>query len=289
VNGSYAVIMDGTAALPSELQRELNIRVLPLHVIFGEESYTAGVDLSPEQFYGKLGDARVRPPTTSAPSLGEAREAYDAAIRQGQRQILVLTIATELSATFSVLRTAAEQVGDARVEVVDTRSTAGAISLIATACARARRDGRTFDDAVGLARRLAGRVQVLAVVDTLEQLKRSGRATGLQALFGSLLAVKPILEVTDGRVQAIGKVRTRERALAHLRELLQSRLGAGGRVHFCALHTNDPERARALAEWAQGTFHCVEHFVAEAGPVIAAHAGPGVVGACFYRAEEATP
>jgi DegV family protein with EDD domain len=136
----YAILMDGTASLPQDLQRDLDIRVLPLHVIFGEESYTAGVDLSSEQFYAKLRDPRVKPPTTSAPSIGEAREAYEAALGAGQRDLIVLTIATELSATYSVLHSTAEQLGEARIEVVDTRSTAGGISLIATACARARRD-----------------------------------------------------------------------------------------------------------------------------------------------------
>jgi DegV family protein with EDD domain len=184
-----------------------------------------------------------------------------------------------------VLHSTAEQLGEARIEVVDTRSTAGGISLIATACARARRDGRSFEEAVALARRLAGRVHVLAVIDTLDQLKRSGRATTLQALFGSLLAVKPLIELKDGRIEPLARVRTRERALAELKQLIEARLSPGARIHLCAMHTSDPDRARSLGEWAQGRFHCIEHFVADAGPVIAAHTGAGVVGACFYAAD----
>jgi DegV family protein with EDD domain len=159
---------------------------------------------------------------------------------------------------------------------------------MATACARARRDGRTFEDAVSLARRLAGKVQILAAADVLEYLRRSGRISGGAALFGSLLAVKPILEVVDGKVTPVDRVRTREKATARLKELIEQRLPAGTRVNVCTMHTNDPERAHALSEWVQARFHCVEHWIAEAGPVIGARAGPGVIGICWYRSDEAT-
>jgi DegV family protein with EDD domain len=131
-------------------------------------------------------------------------------------------------------------------------------------------------------------VQILAAADVLEYLRRSGRISGGAALFGSLLAVKPILEVVDGKVTPIDRVRTREKATARLKELIEQRLPAGTRVNACTMHTNDPERAHALSEWVQARFHCVEHWIAEAGPVIGARAGPGVIGLCWYRSDEAT-
>ncbi|MGH2498524.1 MAG: DegV family protein [Candidatus Limnocylindria bacterium] len=282
----FAIIIDGTAALPAEVERELDIRWLPLHVTFGAEDYTAGVDLTTEQFYERI-KAPDAKPVTSQPSIGECLDVYQAAIRDGHRALLVLTIATELSGTYSVAATTAQQVGEATVEVVDTRSTAGGISLIATACARARRDGRSFQETLALARRLAGKVHIIAAADVLEYLRRSGRISGGQALFGSLLSLKPILEVADGRVEPIDKVRTREKAIARLKEIIASRIPAGSRIHACTLHTNDPERARALGEWAERTFHCVEYWTTEAGPVIGARGGPGVIGLCWYRAEDA--
>lgn len=281
----YAIVIDGTASLAPGMDRELDIRPLPLHVDLGTDSYTSGVDLTAEEFYKKIAAPGVKP-GTSQPSMGECREVYDKLIAEGTKKMIVLTIANELSGTYSVASATAQQVGDARIEVVDTRTLAGAISLIATACARARRDGRTFDDAVRLARRLAGKVHLLAAADVLEYLKRSGRISGGAALFGSLLAVKPILEVDDGVVAPIDRVRTRERATARLKELIEQRLPPGSRVNACTLHTNDPERALALADWAQARFHCVEHWMAEAGPVIGARAGPGVVGLCWYREDQ---
>src|SRR5438309_1840908 len=135
-------------------------------------------------------------------------------------------------------------------------------------------------------RKLPLHVDIIAAADGLEYLRRSGRISGGAALFGSLLAVKPILAVEDGRVDAIDRVRTREKATARVKELIEEKLPPGSKVNACTLHTNDPERARALGDWAQERFHCLEHWVAEAGPVIGARAGPGVIGLCWYRSEE---
>jgi len=283
--GAFAIIVDGTAVLPHDIRRQLDIRTLPLHVSFGAESYTDGVDITTEQFYEKIRDPRAKP-TTSTPSLGECREVYELAIREGARELLVLTIATELSTTYSVANVTAQQIGDARIEIVDTRSTAGAIGLIASACARLRRDGADFDATVALARRLAPNTHLLALIDTLDFLRRSGRISGARALFGSLLAVKPILEVREGRAEPIDRVRTRDRGMARLQELIAARVPEGARIHAAPLHANAPDRARLLGEWVQARYHCVEYWVDEAGPVLAAHAGPGTVALCWYQAED---
>lgn len=273
-------MVDGTAALPAEIARELDIRILPLHVNFGEETFTAGVDLSPAEFYERLAKPDARP-TTSQPSLGECKDAFEALQRDGTQDILVITVATELSGTYSAVTTAAQGLGG-RIEVVDSRATAGSIGLIGTACARARNSGKTFEETVALARRLAGKVKLYAVIDTLEQLKRSGRASGMQAMFGSLLSIKPIIKVENGKLEPLDKVRTRDKALARLKELIEADMPAGTKLHVCALHTNAPDRALEIGRWLSERYDCVEQYGAEAGPVIAAHAGAGVVGACWY-------
>nr|MBA3375905.1 DegV family EDD domain-containing protein [Actinomycetota bacterium] len=124
--------------------------------------------------------------------------------------------------------------------------------------------------------------KLYAVIDTLEHLKRSGRASGMQAMFGSLLSIKPIIKVEDGKLQPMDKVRTRDKALARLKELVEAEVAPGVKLHVSTLHTNAPERAADLAAWFDQRYDCVEQYSAEAGPVIAAHAGPGVVGACWY-------
>ncbi len=281
----FAIVMDGTACLTKDLEREFDVRWLPLHVDIGRETFTANVDLSADEFYAKIAAPGVIT-GTSQPSMGECRDVYDAIVAEGITKLLVLTIATELSGTFSVATTTAQAMPGVRIEVIDTRSLAGGISLIATAVGRLRRSGGSFDDAVALSRKMAGHVPVLAVADTLEYLKRSGRVSGAAALFGSMLQVKPILEVKDGIVHPLDKVRTREKAVARMKEVMSERVPAGSRIHACTLHTNEPERAIAVGEWVQERFHCVEHWIAEAGPVIGARAGPGVVGLCWYREDQ---
>ncbi len=281
----FAIVIDGTACLTPELEREFDIRWLPLHVDIGSETFTAGVDLSPEEFYAKIAAPGVLV-GTSQPSMGECRDVYDVIAGEGITKMLVLTVATELSGTYSVASTTAQAMPGTHIEVIDTRSLAGGISLIATAVGRLRRDGGSFDDAIALAGRLAGSIPILAVADTLEYLKRSGRVSGAAALFGSMLQVKPILEVGNGMVHPLDKVRTRDKAVARMKEIISERVPADARIYACTLHTNDPVRARALGEWVQERYHCVEHWIAEAGPVIGARAGPGVVGLCWYREDQ---
>ena len=281
----FAIVVDGTACLSNEVEREFDIRWLPLHVDIGKETFTANVDLSAAEFYAKIAAPGVLT-GTSQPNMGECRDVYDRIAREGTRKMLVLTVASELSGTYSVAATTAQAMPEVEIEVIDSRSLAGGISLIATAVGRQRRAGGSFQDGVALAKRMAGKIPILAVADTLEYLKRSGRVSGAQALFGSMLQVKPILEVADGMVHPIDRVRTRDKAVARMKEIISGRVPEGTRLHACTLHTNDPERARGVAEWVQERFHCVEHWTAEAGPVIGARAGPGVVGLCWYREDQ---
>jgi len=281
----FAIVVDGTTVLAPDARRDLDIRFLPLHVSFGAESYTAGVDLTSEQFYARVAQPNAKP-TTSQPSIGECREIYEAAVRDGYDQILVLTVASEFSGTYSVAATTGGQILETEIIVVDTHTTAGAIGLIATACARARQAGRSLAETVALARTLADRAQLLALIDTLDFLRRSGRISGAAAIFGSLLSVKPILELAHGRAESIDRARTREKGMTLLKELITQRIPAGSRIHASTLHCNAPDRARALGEWVQQQYHCVEYWSDEAGPVLAAHAGPGTVALCWYREED---
>jgi DegV family protein with EDD domain len=281
----FAIVVDGTTVLAPDARRDLDIRFLPLHVSFGAESYTAGVDLSSEQFYARIAQPNARP-TTSQPSMGECREIYEEAVRDGYDKILVLTVATEFSGTYSVATTTAGQIIGAEIVVVDTHTTAGSIGLIATACARARRAGRSLAQTAEFARSLADRTHLLALIDTLDFLRRSGRISGAAAIFGSLLSMKPILDLGHGKAESIDRARTREKGMALLKELIAARIPDGARIHASTLHCNAPERARSLGEWVQARYHCVEYWTDEAGPVLAAHAGPGTVALCWALAED---
>src|SRR5205085_11205528 len=124
----FAIIVDGSLVLPIATRRELDIRTLPLGVSFGAESYVSEVDLTPEQFYEKIKDPKAKP-TTSQPSIGDTRAGFEQAVKDGYKDILALSVAPELSGTYSVMSTTAGQIIGANIEVVDTRSVARSIGL----------------------------------------------------------------------------------------------------------------------------------------------------------------
>src|SRR2546428_5797670 len=170
----FAIVVDGTAWFPPGMGAELDIGHLPRRVDIGNESYPAGVDVTAEEFYAKIAAPDVKP-GTSQPSMGECRDIYDRIVREGIHKMIVITIASELSGTYSVASTTGQQLSDARIEVVDSRSVAGAILLIATACARARRDGHSLRAGTALAPRPAGQGHLLAAAGVAAEPKPCGR------------------------------------------------------------------------------------------------------------------
>src|SRR2546428_5603662 len=156
----YAIVVDGTACLSNEVEREFDIRWLPLHVDIGKETFTANVDLSAAQFYQKIAAPGVLT-GTSQPNMGECRDVYDRIAREGTRKMLVLTVANELSGTYSVAATTAQAMPEVEIEVTDSRSLAAGISLIATAVGRQRRAGGSFHGGGALAELLGGEIPIL--------------------------------------------------------------------------------------------------------------------------------
>lgn len=285
MTAAFGLLTDGTCTLPAGAFRSLEVGVAPLHVRIGADSYTSGGagDLSHARYYELIAD-RAHHPSTSQPSPGEWLALFDAARARGQQDLLVITIASEMSGTHASATAAARMTGP-RVVVVDSRTNSGGQGLIVNEVARARQQGSSFDDAVALARRLAGKPRIFAYVDTLEYLRRSGRVPAAQAIFGSLLDIKPIVRISDGRTEPVGRARTRPRALARLKELATEMVDAGARAKVAVVHTNAPQIAGELAEWARGAFDCAELFCEDAGPVLAAHVGPGVVAIAIMKEE----
>jgi DegV family protein with EDD domain len=281
----FAIVTDGTCTLPGSFFQENDVQLIPLHVIFGADDYVSGVTLSHQQFYEMLASRREHP-TTSAPSLGDCHEVFERVLATGTRDVLVITMDgnPKRSATHSIVKSAAQAMTGNFV-VVDSKSVSGGLGFIVSACARARREGRSFQETVDLAQRLSGQSVLLVYVDTLEFLRRGGRVPAAQALFGSLLHIKPILRFGEGDPEPVERVRTRSRGLQRVRELALAEVGAGKRARMCVLHTKSPDDARAMADWVQQTFHCSEFFREEAGPVLAVHVGPGVVAVGYLRDE----
>ena len=277
----FALVLDAAATVPDELAADPAIVRLPGHVVFGESVRSVGADLSTAEFYRMFEGPVV--PSTLPPTVDECRDTLKRALTIGGGKVIALAVAAEVSVTHANVTEA--MIGlDGRIEVVDTRSAASAIGLIATAVARMQKSGGSLDDATARARALAGGIRTLAMVDSLDYLGRTGRLSVAAALFGALLSAKPIVELREGRTTTIESIPGRERALAQLKQVVATRIDDGARIHACTAHTDAPAQAAELLTWLRSRYDCVEGWTADAGPITAAHSGRGVVGLSWYGA-----
>ncbi len=275
-----AVVTDSTGDLPRDLAQQYGIHVMPQTLIMGRRTWRDGVDIQPDAFYRLL---RSSPdfPSTSQATAGEFEVLFREAA-QGVAGIVAVLVSGSLSGTINSALVAAANMPDVRIEVVDSRSASMQQGFIALAAGRTAAAGGDLEAVAGAARALVGRVYVFFVVDTLEYLHRGGRIGAATRLVGTMLNLKPVLELAGGVVQPVAKIRTRRKALDKLYELVAERVAPGDRLHMAVLHAAAPEEGEAVADEMEARFHPVEMIRCEGGPVIGAHVGPGTVGAAFY-------
>ena len=277
------VVTDSTAGMPADLAAQNGVHVIPLWVHFEEKGYRDGVDLTTEQFYPMLSKARNLP-TTSQPSAGEFLEVYRSLAGQAEA-IVSIHISSELSGTVASALAAREMLHDVPVHVVDSRSAAMGLGMIALAAARAAAEGHSAEQVVAVAEKLVPRTNVLFVVDTLEYLHKGGRIGGAAALLGSLIQIKPILHLDKGRIEALDKVRSRQKAMDRLMEIVAEHAGSAGSLHASVIHAQATAEAEALRDRVSGAFRFAELYIAGVSPAIGTHVGPGTVGIAFYAAD----
>lgn len=276
-----AVVTDSTADIPREVAEERGLRVVPMTVTFGDEDHISGVTLDADGFYALL-EASETPPTTSQPNPAWFEEAYADAADEGAEAIVSVHISSELSGTHDL----AERIARSwalPVTVVDSRHAGGSLALAVFAALRAAERGASPDLVASAARTVAAGTALYFVVDDLEYLRRGGRLTGAQKLLGSVLRVKPLLTIDEGRVVPHEKVRTWKRAVERLGELAGDY--AGGEP-VDAIVTHAVAAARAAEVWTalDGEVEIRDHLETTIGPVVGAHIGPGAVGVALSRA-----
>ncbi|MEM9777463.1 MAG: DegV family protein, partial [Chloroflexota bacterium] len=206
-----AVVTDSTSCLTPELIEKYNIHVIPLLVNWDEESLKDGVDITPDQFYTRLSKSSSMP-ATSQPSAGEFVELYEK-VAETAESIVSLHISSELSGTYQSAL-AAQGMVEVPVELVDSRTTATPLGMMVVEAAKAVENGATAAEAADAAKALIGNAQIFFLVDTLEFLHRGGRIGGARRLIGSILNVKPILTIDDGKVESHASVRTKKKAMS---------------------------------------------------------------------------
>lgn len=270
------IVTDSTSDLTPALQAQLgvSVHVVPLTVHFGEEEYQDGVDLDAPGFYAKLRSSEAMP-RTSQPSPAAFIDLYQKISSPGD-VILSYHISSRMSGTHQSAMLAARQVGERRIEVIDTRSVSLGLGLIAATAALDAREGKGADEILAHSRELIGKVRILFVVDTLEYLQRNGRIGKAQALVGGLLSLKPLLSVEEGVVAPVEKVRGKAKAVARLVERAAEyagRVTMGGVLHAAAR-----DEAESLKSELERRLGVEKLYLAELGPTVGTHAGPGTVG-----------
>ncbi|MCD4526270.1 DegV family protein [Nocardioides sp. cx-173] len=278
---SVAVVTDSTATLPAEVAAQRGILVVPLQVVIGARSFDEG---SQEATPDKVAQAlrEFKPVSTSRPAPAAMLDAYERAALAGAKQIVSVHISGDMSGTFESAQLAARD-APVRVECVDSRQVGVATGYAALAAADAIGQGASVEAAAEAARRRADASRSLFYVDTLEYLRRGGRIGTASALFGGALAVKPLLQIEDGVVASLEKVRTSARALARLEELAVEAAGSAS-IDLCVAHLANPDRAGVLAERLTdrlaGNLEGREPWCGELGAVLGAHVGPGMIAVC---------
>ena len=278
--GRIAVVTDSAAALPVELVRRHNIHIIPILLCWDNRTYRDGVDITPGEVYRRLRKAKSLP-TTSAPSVGDFVRTYT---RLGQEVdgIVSIHVSSDLSATFQAARVAGEAVQDVvPVRLVDSGTAAMGQGFAALAAARAAADGADLEEVAREAERVGRRAVVFAMLDTLEYLRRSGRAGRAVSLATSALKIKPILYLDGRGVNLLARPRTQRRAMQVMLQEMERRVNDRP-VHVAVMHADAPAEAEQLRREVAARFDCVELYVTEFTPVMGSAAGPGVVGLAFY-------
>ncbi|MFJ9421274.1 DegV family protein [Streptomyces sp. NPDC101249] len=276
MSAHVAIVTDSTAYLPPRTMEHHGITAVPLTVVLGDQALDEGTEISTRSLAQAL--QKRRPVTTSRPSPSLFADTYREAAETGATGIVSLHLSAELSGTYDAAVLAARE-APVPVRVVDTGMVAMALGFCALTAAETAEAGGTVDDAVAAAEKRAARTTAYFYVDTLDFLRRGGRIGAAQALFGSALAVKPLLQLEGGRIEPLEKVRTASRAIARLEELVADRAGEAP-VDIAVHHLAAPDRASALADRLRERLPgLVDLHVSEVGAVIGAHTGPGLLGA----------
>ena len=275
-----AIVTDSTADLPSQLVKSRSITVVPLTLHFEGRSLLDGVDIKPSEFYRKLPSATTHP-TTSQPSPGRFAETY-AELLATHSEVVSIHISEKLSGTYASAVQGAEMTDPKRVTVIDSELVSMSLGLLTLAASEIAGQGATAEVVAHRISAMRDQVQTYFSVATLEFLRRGGRIGRASALLGSVLQVKPVLCIRDGLVTPLERVRTFDRALNRIVELTRE-VDRGKGLCIIVGHADAEADAERVARELEPVTETL--MIQPLGPVVGAHAGPGVVGVGCYSAD----
>ncbi|HET6352089.1 MAG TPA: DegV family protein [Coriobacteriia bacterium] len=280
-----AVVTDSTSDLTAQELTDLGVTMVPLKVLFGDESYLDWVELMPEEFYKRLVASPILP-KTSQPSPADFQDAYDKLADEGYEGIVSIHLSAALSGTHESAMLASKK-SRIPVRVVDSKEVTRALGMVVTETARVAATGADLDAVEKVALDVAASMRVFFVVESLEYLVKGGRAGKAQGLAASLLNIKPVLMVNDdGIIEPFKKVKGKKKAIAEMAAHVAEEAKASGRLRLSLLHAANDEDAAEFRRELDAIGADVEYEREGAiGAVIGTYTGPGVVGAAYYRAQ----
>ena len=276
------LVTDTTAVLPRDYTDQHHIVVVPQIIRFGNESYLEGVEISEAEFLRRLVSSPVLP-GTAAPSPG----LFDATFRQAAETggtVIAIHPSKEVSGTVPSAYTASRMYPQADIRIIDTRTIGGCLAEAVKMAVDWRDAGLPADEIVNRLTALIPRARTYFLVATLEYLQKNGRIGGAAKLVGSMLQIKPILHIVDGRVEPFDKVRTHRKALERLKELIRAECPRSAEAHLSVMHADAPTEANQLRADLCAELGMCDIPLYSVGPAITTHAGPGTLAVGFFAA-----
>lgn len=270
----FAVVTDSTADLPEAWRERYGIEVVPLKVLFGQETFRDRVDITDEEFFRRLAASSTLP-TTSAPSPGEFAEVYRR-LAKDYEGCISIHIGAQLSATAEAARVGAEAVDGFNVNVVDSQTVSMPIAFLCRTAAECA----TLDDATQAVQQRVPKSRVLALLDTLRYLEMGGRLSRAQAMIGTMLDLKPLLLVAHAEIKPVDRVRTRSRAIPRMVEFFKTELPV---EHLAVMHAQAPDEAEQVAGVLRKELPSLEVTIGQIGSVLGTHTGPRALGIVYIK------
>ncbi|KAF5041635.1 DegV family protein [Sedimentibacter saalensis] len=275
------IVIDSTSDVTDEIIEKYNLKMVPLTVNFENESFLDKVELSSSEFFEKLEKAE-KLPTTSQVSPGAFVEAFSEILLEGD-QILGIFLASEFSGTYDSARIAKDMIGSDNIRIIDSRSVClGTFSLILEAI-KLVNEKKTIDQIVAELEATKDKVVAIAGLDTLKYLEKGGRLSKGQAVVGSILNIKPVIEIKDGKLAVIEKVRGKNKTIKWIDEWIEKNNYDLSDKTVLLFHARSYDQLKVLRETIEEKYKIKEIIEQEIGPVIGTHAGPGVLGVSFLN------
>lgn len=276
-----AILTDSTAYIPKVVREKLQIKMIPLSVIFGQESYREEIDMMAEQFWKEIKE-REDLPTTSQPPIGEFVNMYEE-LAKDYDAVISIHLSSGISGTFNGAVTAGQMVEGIKVYPYDSEISCMAQGFYAIEAAELAKEGKSPEEILKRLDEMKQSLRAYFMVDDLSHLKRGGRLSGAQAFVGSLLQIKPVLHFVDKVIVPYEKIRTRKKALKRIYELFDEVASQNVPLRATIIHANRPDDAEKMKQELAQKYPHVEFYISYFGPVIGTHLGEGAIGLGWYK------